>query len=332
METHLIYSSVIFILLQSRRIRLADAVLFLRSSQPKGLHESFDNVYEDVETVRKFSFAQTSYKCKGAPKNPYADNSLVKEETWRNIWHVTQWSNAAEEQNGQHERKKQLSPEHHEDKEQKKKDKQRLEKEKKEQKEKNKKRNEMHKKFKITGLEEPMYHARVLADSKLRKYNLSVKSGDLISIIRTVNCPKGKWLARDTNNKYGYISVMNVELNIKEMLELGKKVSQAAGRGLTDGDNFSVSSRSSHQNPVLTSSFTDDSEEWTYEDDTLSLSAENVSQIKAASMPETFDSNSSAHHPFSDWSIEDIQTQEAESFQFADLDLLPPPALYADSL
>ncbi len=47
-------------------------------------------------------------------------------------------------------RKKQLSPEHHEDKEQKKKEKQRLEKEKKEQKEKNKKRNEMHKKFKVS--------------------------------------------------------------------------------------------------------------------------------------------------------------------------------------
>uniref|UniRef100_A0A8C1M3P9 Helically-extended SH3 domain-containing protein n=1 Tax=Cyprinus carpio TaxID=7962 RepID=A0A8C1M3P9_CYPCA len=302
------------------------------SSQQECFHETFDNVYEDVETVPRFSFAQSSYKCKGAPKNPYADNSLVKEETWRNIWHVTQWSNAAEDQNGQHDRKKQLSPEHHEDKEQKKKEKQRLEKEKKEQKEKDKKRNEMHKKFKITGLEEPMYHARVLADSKLRKYDLPVKSGDLISIIRTVSCPKGKWLARDTDNRYGYISVMNVELNIKEMLELGKKVSQAAGRRQTDGDNLSISSRSSHQNPVLTSSFTDDSEEWMYEEDTFSLSAENVSQIKAASIPEMFDSNSSAHHPFSDWSIEEIQTQEAEPFQFADIDLLPPPALYADSL
>ncbi|XP_016320110.1 FYN-binding protein-like isoform X1 [Sinocyclocheilus anshuiensis] len=301
------------------------------SSQQKRFHETFDNVYEDVETVPRFSFAQSSYKCKGAPKNPYADNGHVKEETWRNIWHVTQWSNAAEDQNGQHDRKK-LSPEHHEDKEQKKKEKQRLEKEKKEQKEKDKKRNEMHKRFKITGLEEPMYHARVLADSKLRKYDLPVKSGDLISIIRTVSCPKGKWLARDANNKYGYISVMNVELNIKEMLELGKKVSQAAGRGQTNGDDLSVSSRSSHQNPVFTSSFTDDSEEWMYEDDTLSLSAENLSLIKATSMPEMFDSNSSAHHPSSDWSIEDMQTQEAESFQFADIDLLPPPALYADSL
>lgn len=117
-----------------------------------------------------------------------------------------------------------------------------------------------------------MYHARVLVTSKLRKHDLPVKSGDVISIIRTVNCPKGKWLARDANNKCemcfltmrgssalythrmmrykscfvfedGYISVMNVELNIKEMLELGKRASQAAGRGQTDGDNLSFSSR-----------------------------------------------------------------------------------------
>ncbi|XP_056118775.1 uncharacterized protein si:ch211-188c16.1 [Rhinichthys klamathensis goyatoka] len=303
-------------------------------SKERRLHGTFDNVYEDVETVPKFSFAQNSFKSKAAPKNPYADNGHVKEETWKNIWHVPQWSNAAEDHNGHshHERKKMLSPEHQEDKELKKKEKQRLEKEKKEQKEKDKKRNMLHKKFKITGLEEPMYRARVLAASKLRKYDLPVKSGDLISIIRTVNCPKGKWLARDANNKYGYISVMNVELNIKEMLELGKKASQAAGRGQADGDNLSFSSRSSHQNPVFTSSFTDDSEEWMYEDDSLSLSAENASQVKAASMPEIFDSTSSAHQTFSDWSIEDVHTQEAEHFQFADVDLLPPPALYADSL
>lgn len=41
----------------------------------------------------------------------------------------------------------------------------------------------------------------------------------------------------------GYISVMNVELNIKEMLELGKKA-QAAGRGGNlEGDTVSIGSR-----------------------------------------------------------------------------------------
>ncbi|KAA0719539.1 hypothetical protein E1301_Tti018437 [Triplophysa tibetana] len=205
--------------------------------------------------------------------------------------------------------KEQQSPEHCDEKDQKKKEKQRLEREKKQQKEKQKKRNEMHKRFKITGLEEPMYHARVLVPSKLRKHDLSVKSGDVISIIRTVNCPKGKWLARDVNNKYGYISVMNVELNIKEMLELGKRASHAAGRGQTDGDNVSFSSRSSHQTPMLTISFSDDSEEWTCDEETVSPSAENLSQNRAVSMPDMFYSNLSAHHTVSDGSTEDINTQ-----------------------
>ncbi|XP_051553460.1 uncharacterized protein LOC127440724 [Myxocyprinus asiaticus] len=347
------------------------------TSQPGHLHESCDNVYEDVETVPKFPFSQNSKKRKGPPKNPYVDSSHVKEETRRHIWHVTQWSSVTEDQNGQtqHDRKEQQSPDLHDEKEQKKKEKHRLEREKKEQKEKEKKRNEMQKKFKITGLEEPMYHARVLVASKLRKHDLPVKSGDVISIIRTINCPKGKWLARDANNKYGYISVMNVELNIKEMLELGKRVSQAAGRGQTDGDNISFSSRSSHQNPIFTSSFTDDSEEWTCDEETLSPSADNLSQNRAVSMPDMFYSNSSAHYTVSDGSIEDVHTQhealqklavffqntnehitenesslpntddpsflsavdeppylEAEDFQFADIDLLPPPELYADSL
>lgn len=131
----------------------------------------------------------------------------------------------------------------------------------------------MKKKFKVTGEEEPMYHAKVMVASKVRKNDLPVKSGDTVSIIRTTNCPKGKWLARNTNNKYGYISVMNVELNIKEMLELGKKA-QAAGRGGNlEEDTISIGSRSSNH-PVLTSSFTDDSEEWACEDETLSFSNE----------------------------------------------------------
>lgn len=46
-----------------------------------------------------------------------------------------------------------------------------------------------------------MYHAKVMVASKVRKNDLPVKSGDTVSIIRTTNCPKGKWLARDANHK-----------------------------------------------------------------------------------------------------------------------------------
>lgn len=53
----------------------------------------------------------------------------------------------------------------------------------------------------VTGEEEPMYHARVTVASKVRKHDLPVKNGDTVSIIRTTSCPKGKWLARDANNR-----------------------------------------------------------------------------------------------------------------------------------
>lgn len=105
----------------------------------------------------------------------------------------------------------------------------------------------------ITGQEETLYQATVLVTAKGRKHDLPVKKGDHISIIRTTNCPKGKWLSRDSSNNCeymstrtrplgfqpcagavrdadsvslpdGYVSVEHVELDIKEMLELGKKV------------------------------------------------------------------------------------------------------------
>uniref|UniRef100_A0A8C6WQC3 Helically-extended SH3 domain-containing protein n=1 Tax=Neogobius melanostomus TaxID=47308 RepID=A0A8C6WQC3_9GOBI len=153
-------------------------------------------------------------------------------------------------------------------KDQKKREKQRLEREKKELKEREKKENEMKKKFKVTGNEEPLYHAKVTVASKVRKNDLPVKSGDTISIIRTTNCPKGKWLARDANHKYGHVSVMNVELNIKEMLELGKKA-QAAGRGGNIEADTIIKL-------MCLCSVTDDSEEWACEDETLSPSIESM--------------------------------------------------------
>lgn len=50
------------------------------------------------------------------------------------------------------------------------------------------------------GQEEAMYKAKVTVTTKGRKNDLPLKSGDNISIIRTTDCPKGKWLARDSSN------------------------------------------------------------------------------------------------------------------------------------
>lgn len=57
-----------------------------------------------------------------------------------------------------------------------------------------------------------MYHAKVMVASKVRKNDLPVKSGDTVSIIRTTNCPKGKWLARDANNKCEFTFVLFVSV------------------------------------------------------------------------------------------------------------------------
>ncbi|XP_007555042.1 uncharacterized protein LOC103140043 [Poecilia formosa] len=312
-------------------------------------YETCDNVYEDVE-INKHLSSQMLTKQKNRLKNPYADSKLRKGEAClhkrpRHPWQCT-------------------SPYTADHKEQKKREKQRLEKERKEQKEREKKENEMKKKFKVTGEEEPMYHAKVMVASKVRKNDLPVRNGDTVSIIRTTNCPKGKWLARDANHKYGYISVMNVELNIKDMLELGKKA-QAAGRGAcVEPDTISIGSRS----------FTDDSDEWACEDETLSPSYESHFGQQTVSEPEMSCVDVDAQCTLSDGNLEDQHTQtihealqklalliqhskdddggatptnaDTSSFlcaveeppypeqeiDFSEMELLPPPPPYADTL
>ncbi|XP_030608418.1 uncharacterized protein LOC115796247 isoform X2 [Archocentrus centrarchus] len=274
--------------------------------QQDSCYETYTNVYEEVENMNKFTLGHNSNKRKGGLKNPYADNQLKEScvKRLKNPWVGVSGEHLAH--NPMHSIMNTPNPADH--KEQKKRAKQRLEKEKKEQKEREKKENEMKKKFKVTGDEEPMYHAKVMVASKVRKNDLPVKSGDTVSIIRTTNCPKGKWLARDTNNKYGYISVMNVELNIKEMLELGKKA-QAAGRGGNqEGDNISIGSRSSNH-PVLTSSFTDDSEEWAYEDETLSPFSESHFSQQTASVPEMSCVHVAAQNTLNDANLKDLHSQ-----------------------
>ncbi|KAI4829248.1 hypothetical protein KUCAC02_023304, partial [Chaenocephalus aceratus] len=121
----------------------------------------------------------------------------------------------------------------------------------------------------ITGQEDAIYEATVTMATKGRKNDLSANSGDIISIISTTNCPKGKWLARDSSNNYGYVAVDHVELDIKEMLELGKKAA-ISHRGnnnnnivVAEKEVTSSGSRASNHFPLSAESFTDDSEEFT---------------------------------------------------------------------
>ncbi|XP_010769633.1 FYN-binding protein isoform X2 [Notothenia coriiceps] len=281
-------------------------------SSQDSYYEACDNVYEDVENINKFTFGQNSRKRKAGLKNPYV-NRATKEEAPPHLWQRNPRGSLPREPSHPSfthaHSKERNSPNTAEHKERKKREKQRLEKEKKELKEREKKEHEIKKKFKVTGEEEAMYHVKAMVASKVRKNDLPVQKGDTVGIIRTTNCPKGKWLARDTNHKYGYISVMNVELNIKEMLELGKKA-QAAGRGGNlEADTISIGSRSSGH-LVLTSSFTDDSEEWACEDETLSpINQSQAFPNQTVPLPEMSCDYVSAHHTLSDANLEDLHTQ-----------------------
>ncbi|XP_035031804.1 FYN-binding protein 1 isoform X2 [Hippoglossus stenolepis] len=281
---------------------------------------SAENTYEDVTTsaFKKKGKSEGGKKRKGPPKNPYTE--------------------AAQETNGEKGRMsrfgktdKKAAVEGSEEKELKKREKQRLEKEKKEfkekqerekkeQKEREKKENEMKKKFKIAGQEDAMYQATVTVTTKGRKDDLPVKSGDIISIIRTTNCPKGKWLARDSSNTYGYIAVDHVELDIKEMLELGKRaaITRNTSTNVVDGEVPSAGSRASNHYPLSAGSFSDDSEEWTGdEDETLSPVHEPadpfapVGHTRTLSMPDLVnkDLNVVHQHSHSDISAEGSHVQ-----------------------
>ncbi|XP_008291342.1 FYN-binding protein-like [Stegastes partitus] len=232
-----------------------------------GVCESADNVYEDINTStnKKKGKSDGGKKRKGPPKNPYAE--------------AAQETNQEKSKTGRFGKSdKKAAAEGPDEKELKKKEKQRLEKEKKElkekqerekkeQKEREKKENELKKKFKISGQEDAMYSAKVTVTTKGRKNDLPVKSGDTVSIIRTTNCPKGKWLARDSSNNYGYVAVDHVELDIQEMLQLGKKAARKTSSSVTEPEVTSTGSRASNHYPLSAESFSDDSEEWTGDED-----------------------------------------------------------------
>ncbi|XP_051232880.1 FYN-binding protein 1 isoform X1 [Dicentrarchus labrax] len=278
----------------------------LQAGVNNDVYESTENVYEDIATsaTKKKGKTDGGKKRKGPPKNPYAE---AQQET-----------NEEKSKTGRFGKiDKKAAAEGPDEKELKKKEKQRLEKEKKElkekqerekkeQKEREKKENEMKKKFKITGHEDAMYEAKVTATTKGRKNDLPVKSGDMISIIRTTNCPKGKWLAKDSSNNYGYVSVDHVELDIKEMLELGKKAAitrMGSNSNVIEPEVTSTGSRASNHYPLSAESFSDDSEEWTGDDDeTLSPPPETAAPMghtRTLSMPDMGNKDLSVNHQHS---------------------------------
>ncbi|XDV41865.1 hypothetical protein PO909_010653 [Leuciscus waleckii] len=231
----------------------------MRSSptlSPSGTLERSHNVNEDQANSKKGKTIKNK-KQKGPPKNPYDDSAVVAPPK-----RLFSRKNSGKSVDEKELKKKEKQREKEKEKEK--------EREKKEQKEKEKKENEMRKTFKITGQEEAMYHVKAIEDCKGRKNDLPVKVGDTVSIIRTNNCPKGKWLAKDSNNKYGYVPVESMDMNINGIMELGKMTTasnRSNGNGHKNTEDISTDTRTSEHYDMNHESFSEDSEEWTAEDD-----------------------------------------------------------------
>ncbi|CAH2310474.1 FYN-binding -like [Pelobates cultripes] len=70
----------------------------------------------------------------------------------------------------------------------------------------------LRKRFQITGSEIPIYTIDVKEDGRGGKDMLEIKKGDLVDIIQTLDCPPGKWLARNDRGNYGFVMVDNIDV------------------------------------------------------------------------------------------------------------------------
>ncbi|XP_054907467.1 FYN-binding protein 1 [Poeciliopsis prolifica] len=280
--------------------------------QLQNIYESNDDVYEsiNISSSKKKAKSGNGKKRKEAPKNPYVETG---QETFQEKTKTSRFGRSEKKHASEKPDEKELKKKEKQRLEKEKKElKERQEREKKEQKEREKKENEMKKKFNVTGQEEAMYQAKVKVTTKGRKHDLPVKSGDVISIIRTTECPKGKWLARDGSNTYGYVSVDHVEMDFKEILELGKKTPRNSAvietEATPDGKVLNHFSRSPE-------SFSDDSEEWTCDDETLSPNPEASDHlpgihIQTFSMPEMGNQHLDISHQHSHSESPQIQARQ----------------------
>ncbi|XP_028672017.1 FYN-binding protein 1 [Erpetoichthys calabaricus] len=87
----------------------------------------------------------------------------------------------------------------------------------KDQKDKQKREMELRKKFKLSGPIEVLYTAKMRLDNRGGKYDLTVKAGDTVEIVRVKSNPEGKWLARTLDGAYGYIDNKSVNIDYEEV-------------------------------------------------------------------------------------------------------------------
>ncbi|KAI5607854.1 FYN-binding protein isoform X1, partial [Silurus asotus] len=69
----------------------------------------------------------------------------------------------------------------------------------------------------LTGEVEVLHTARVREDWQGGKNDLRVRQGESVDIVRVKNNPEGRWLARNMNGEYGYVSNICVDVDYEEI-------------------------------------------------------------------------------------------------------------------
>lgn len=140
----------------------------------------------------------------------------------------------------------------------------------KEQKAKEEKEQKSRRRFNITGLEGTLYSAEIMDDTKGGKFDLPLKKGAFVDVIRTTACPSGKWLAKDKNGNFGYIPVSAVKVDEQDIKMIGCRLSMQFQNNeelYDDADSGSVRDTMMHYLSSFSSdSFADDNSEEAYED------------------------------------------------------------------
>lgn len=71
----------------------------------------------------------------------------------------------------------------------------------------------LRRKYNVTGQEVPVNYGIVKQDARRTKYNLRVKKGEVVLVLRMEDNPPGLWLAKNERSEVGYVQLANISFD-----------------------------------------------------------------------------------------------------------------------
>jgi hypothetical protein len=99
-------------------------------------------------------------------------------------------------------------------------------------------REKLRQKFNMTGEEVPVNWGIVKEDAKRSKYNLRVKKGEVVLVLRMESNPPGLWLAKNERSQIGYVQLANISFDAEVVKTLMHVNPLTTSSLLTDPGNI----------------------------------------------------------------------------------------------